>query len=156
MITFAALKDINTGERTGWGLRGDKSTPSEQPPEEGTTITVTKRSGETNDVVMGEVIAQGDDWWLATLGVKKEVARPPGLSETRARYEPEHNTVVEGVTPPPSPIMAPITPPYDANSTNYTERRLAAEEAADRAEDEARLAERAAKPDESGEFNWND
>jgi len=134
-ITFSKLRNDE-----GWGLRGDKASPSDQPPEPGTTITVTKRSGETNDVVMGTVIAQGDDWWLATLGKKKWVKRPPGLSEVRARYEVEHNTVVEAVTPP-SPAVRPITPPYDPSSANYTERRLADEESKEKAEDEARWAE---------------
>jgi hypothetical protein len=62
-ITFSRLRDSED-----WGLRGAKASPDEKPPEEGATVTVTRRNGETQDVEMGRVIAQGDDWWLATVG----------------------------------------------------------------------------------------
>lgn len=62
-ITFSKLRDSED-----WGLRGAKASPDEKPPEEGATVTVTKRNGDTQEVEMGRVVAQGDDWWLATLG----------------------------------------------------------------------------------------
>lgn len=146
MITFAALKNIDTGERTAWGLRGDKS-PGEQPPEEGTTVTATRKSGETTEVVMGKVVAQGDDWWLAEKGRKLDT-RPPGMQQANDHMQHQH----------------------DPNSSNYTERRFAREEAADREEDAARLADRDGGPpdlvqpfnpkttpdDSAAEFNWDD
>lgn len=62
-ITFSRLRDSED-----WGLRGSKDSPDEQPPQEGSSVTVTKKSGEQQEVVMGRVIAQGDDWWLAASG----------------------------------------------------------------------------------------
>lgn len=35
-------------------------------------VTVTRRNGETQDVQMGRVLAQGDDWWLATVGASNK------------------------------------------------------------------------------------
>lgn len=62
-ITFSRLRDSED-----WGLRGTKDNPTEHPPGEGTMVTVTKRNGDTQEVEMGRVVAQGDDWWLATVG----------------------------------------------------------------------------------------
>ena len=62
-VTFSRLRDSED-----WGLRGSKELPTDLPPQEGSMVTVTKKSGETQDVQMGRVIAQGDDWWLATVG----------------------------------------------------------------------------------------
>lgn len=62
-ITFSRLRDSED-----WGLRGTKEELTEHPPAEGTMVTVTKRNGDTQEVEMGKVIAQGDDWWLATVG----------------------------------------------------------------------------------------
>ena len=63
VVTFSRLRDSDD-----WGIRGSKEQPTDVPPEQGTMVTVTKKSGETQDVQMGRVIAQGDDWWLAAVG----------------------------------------------------------------------------------------
>lgn len=66
-ITFSRLRDSED-----WGLRGTKDNLTEHPPGEGTMVTVTKRNGDTQEVEMGRVVAQGDDWWLATVGGKTQ------------------------------------------------------------------------------------
>jgi hypothetical protein len=68
IITFSKLKNRdNPDGPTTWGLRASKSSPDEQPPAEGSTVIVTKKGGETQEVTMGRVIAQGDDYWLADI-----------------------------------------------------------------------------------------
>ena len=66
-ITFHALKNRDNPEEKEWGLRGGKSSPDEQPPAEGSTVTVTKKNGDEQELTMGRVIAQGDDWWIAKI-----------------------------------------------------------------------------------------
>jgi len=143
-ITFARIKDPETREPVGWGLRGAKSHPDEPPPEEGAEVVVMKRDGSSTDAVMGRVIAQGDDWWLAHVG-RKHDTRPPGL---RIAQQPEpHQAATE------RPVGGELVPPFDPKSNNYTERRLAREqeEATDRAQDEAIRAE----AQEGGDLDWS-
>lgn len=72
---------------------------------------------------MGEVVAQGDDWWLAKIGSKPD-SRPPGLRNVSGQLPPD--------------------PPYDENSTNWTEQRFAREEREEReAAEEQHRQERA-------------
>ena len=71
-INFAKLRD--SGE---WGLRGSKESASDVTPAEGSTVTVTKKGGDKVKRTMGRVVAEGDDWWLATCGFKKDTT-PPG------------------------------------------------------------------------------
>lgn len=73
-ITFAKLRDDE-----GWGLRGSKE-PGTSAPAEGSTVKVTKRDETVVSRSMGRIVAQGDDWWLATCGFKKDT-RPPGRRE---------------------------------------------------------------------------
>ena len=61
-ITFSRLRD--SGD---WSLRGTKQEPHDHPPGEGEMVTVTKKGGDTQEVAVGRVVAQGDDWWLATI-----------------------------------------------------------------------------------------
>ena len=140
-ITFAKLRN-----EQGWGIRGDKAT-GESLPEMGSTVTVHKRSGDTSDVIMGAVVAEGDDWWLAKIGEKPD-RRPPGQ---RGAEEAERQ---------PTEDKPPLSPPYDPNSHNATERRLAREQAdeevARRAE--ASVSKYSASTEESSTsgFDWGE
>lgn len=134
-ITFSKLRDSED-----WGLRGNKETPDEQLPQEGTMVTVTKKSGEQQDVIMGRVVAQGDDWWLATTGASNNTATCRAcacdvcvglmakLKQLVVDTDDQHDAAIPEGHPKP-----------DANSDNYTERRLAREES-------DAIAERNAEP----------
>lgn len=116
-ITFSRLRDSDD-----WGLRGSKDSPDEKPPQEGTSVTVTKKSGEQQEVVMGRVIAQGDDWWLAASGASNNTAtcRACACDSCISLMAKVKRLVAS---------MDDQADAADATSNNYTERRLAQEQA---------------------------
>tara|TARA_R110002020_G_scaffold128335_2_gene287595 strand:+ start:1068 stop:1478 length:411 start_codon:yes stop_codon:yes gene_type:complete len=61
-ITFTSLRNPKDGK---WGVRGDKAHPGERPPLVDSIIVVTKKDESTARVLMGDVIAEGDEYWIA-------------------------------------------------------------------------------------------
>jgi len=132
-ITFSRLRDSDD-----WGLRGTKDTPEDQPPEEGGMVTVTKKSGEQQEVQMGRVVAQGDDWWLATSGASNNTAKCRACNcDACVSLMHKVKQMVGVVDTPAVPATNPSEPSPDAGSSNYTERRLAREAEEDKLADEA-------------------
>jgi len=128
-ITFSKLRDSED-----WGLRGEKETPDAQPPEEGTMVTVLKKSGEQQDVEMGRVVAQGDDWWLATTGASNnnnnnnKVCRAC-TCDSCVGLIAKFKQLVTYLRDQRDAAVPDGHPKPDASSSNYTERRLAREDA---------------------------
>lgn len=132
-ITFSRLRNSDD-----WGLRGTKDTPEDQPPEEGGMVTVTKKSGEQQDVQMGRVVAQGDDWWLATSGASNNTATCRACAcDSCVSLMAMTKRLVAGMRDQVVATIPEGHPKPNLKSSNYTERRLAREAEEDKLASEA-------------------
>jgi len=139
-ITFSRLRDSED-----WGLRGTKESSEDQPPEEGGMVTVTKKSGEQQEVQMGRVVAQGDDWWLATSGASNNTATCRSCAcDSCVSLMAKVKRLVAGMDDQVVAAIPEGHPKPNLESSNYTERRLAREAEEDKLATEASATEASA------------